>query len=116
MNEAFRKIIQLIDKTGDKCIVINESGEPSCVVMSLKDYEKMSDKDARIKDLSEGELLQKINRDIASWRSAQEEDADMDWDMEDMRPKMAESSPTSDEKAPENEKKEDETYYFEPLD
>jgi len=61
---SLEKIIKLIQKTGDKIIVLNE-GEPNLVMMSFKDYEKLVFNNSGFKDLTKEELTDKMNREIA---------------------------------------------------
>lgn len=66
MLAQLQKAINLSKKTGDKIIVV-DSADPrnSFVVMSLDEYEKIVEERSGIKSLTEDELLDKINRDIA---------------------------------------------------
>jgi hypothetical protein len=66
------KIINLIKKTGDKCVVLDSQGN-TYVIMGLKDYERLTIGRSEIRGLTEDELLDKINRDIALWKASQEE-------------------------------------------
>lgn len=69
---SIEEIQNLIDKTGGKYIIV-ENGKPSYVAMSWKEYGNFleSRKDS-IKALTEEELVDKINNDIAMWRENQE--------------------------------------------
>lgn len=71
MPNQFDRIINFVKKTGDKTIVIKEDAE--FVIAPLLEYEKLIDAKHDIKKLSEEELLDKINREIAVWRESQEE-------------------------------------------
>lgn len=66
-----QSIIELIEKTGDKAIVLDK-GRPAYVMMRLKDYEGLILGKAGVRGLTEEELLDKINREIAVWKSDQE--------------------------------------------
>jgi len=114
MNDSFQKIIRLIEKTGDKCIILNQNGEDAYVVMALKDYEGFIDSASGLKNLSEEEFLEKINRDIAIWRSAQENENFAEWE-NTISQKI---SRKNEFEPPEKEviEPKDDTYYFEPLD
>ncbi len=80
MDNQLNKIIGLIQKTGDKCVVFNPTNE-AYVVMTLKDYEKLVLGKSEVHNLTEDELLDKINRDIAVWRSLRElENKEVEWD------------------------------------
>lgn len=113
------KVLELAAKTGDKVIVLSDNHEPY-VVMTVKEYESMLTGPSSVKDLSEDELLDKINRDIAVWKASQE-DLD-DYSLEDFRVDTL----RKDERKPENKDdkstvdkstvSEDDKYYIEPVD
>lgn len=73
MHPALNKVFSLIKKTGDRCIVLAPDSDDAYVVMSLAEYERVVLGRADVSELSEDELLDKINRDIAVWKSQQEE-------------------------------------------
>jgi hypothetical protein len=94
------RILDLIRKTGDKYIFEDDNGG-AFVVLSVDDYENYIFKNNQLKNLSEEELLNKINKDIAIWKTSQED-------------KIVEQ-PWQD--LPDEEKKtqaEEDRYYFEP--
>lgn len=72
MWESLNKIIKLIEKTGDKCVILDENKQPF-VIMGLSEYEKLNFKRNEVSNLSQGELLDKINREIAVWRAVNKE-------------------------------------------
>lgn len=75
MQNQLQKAIELVKKTGDKIIIFDSLNSNSAyVVMSLKDYEKLVLGRSEVRGLTEDELLDKINRDIAIWKSDQNED------------------------------------------
>lgn len=76
------KIINLIKKTGDKFVVLDEYGE-SFVVMPLNDYEKIVEGKSDYGQMSEKELFDSVERDISLWRAEHE-------DYENMEPPMPE--------------------------
>ncbi|MDP2709253.1 MAG: hypothetical protein Q8O93_04400 [bacterium] len=72
MQDQLQKAINLAKKTGDRLIVFDSSKpENVFVVMSLKDYENLILGKSEVRGLTEDELLDKINRDIAIWKSEQ---------------------------------------------
>ncbi len=72
MQDQLAKAINLAKKTGDKLIVFDSSKpENVFVVLSLKDYENLVLGKSEVRGLTEDELLDKINRDIAIWKSDQ---------------------------------------------
>jgi hypothetical protein len=95
-----RRILDLIRKTGDKYIFEDDNGG-IFVVLSLDDYENYIFKNNQLKNLSEEELLNKINKDIAIWKTTQE-DKIVDQRWQDL---------PADEKKSETE---EDQYYFEP--
>ena len=73
MQSQWQKAIKLAKKTGDRLIVFDSAHESDiCVVMSLDDYEKLVISGSEVRGLTEEELLDKINRDIAIWKSEQD--------------------------------------------
>ncbi len=72
-SNQLQKAIDLAKKTGDRLIVFDkaESGDPF-VVMSMDEYEKLVIGHSEVRGLTENELLDKINRDIAVWKSDNE--------------------------------------------
>ncbi|MBU0722070.1 hypothetical protein KKA93_01265 [Patescibacteria group bacterium] len=79
MQNQLQKAISLAKKTGDKLIVF-DSAKPDnvFVVLSLKDYENLVLGKSEIRGLTEDELLDKINRDIAIWKSDQKDQGEME--------------------------------------
>jgi hypothetical protein len=78
MNNSLKKAFNLAKKTGDRVIVIDNDPEADAlVVMNIDEYEKiLSYKETylrSIKGLTEDQLIDKINCDIALWKSEQEE-------------------------------------------
>ena len=61
---SLKKLLNLIEKTGDKAIVVDENGNPKYVIMDIFDYENLVNPDFDLEDLTEGELLDRINQDI----------------------------------------------------
>jgi len=79
MQDQLQKAINLAKKTGDKLIVFDSSKpENVFVVLSLKDYENLVLGKSEVRGLTEDELLDKINRDIAIWKSDQSEAENFD--------------------------------------
>lgn len=72
----FQEVLDLVEKTGDRCVMIHDN--MAFAIMGLPQYRSLLLGERDIIGLSEAELLEKINRDIARWRSAQvEEGIDM---------------------------------------
>jgi len=73
------KIIELVKKTGDTFVVVDQNGQPNYVVLNFDSYERLVDKKPELADLTEQELLEKINRDVASWKDSQIDNRTGDW-------------------------------------
>lgn len=72
MADRLQRLIHLINKTGDKLIVFDQQNSDNCyVISSLSDYEEVVKEGGDIKGLTEDELIDKINRDIAIWKNGQ---------------------------------------------
>lgn len=73
MNKNLQKALKLSQKTGDRLIVFDSRGETEpFVVMPIDKYEDLVGLEEPIHELTEEQLLDKINRDIASWRAHKE--------------------------------------------
>lgn len=72
MGNQLQKAINLAKKTGDRLLVFESpTSDNGYVVMSLDEYEKISVSTSEVRGLTEDELLDKMNRDIAVWKSEQ---------------------------------------------
>ena len=79
MQDQLQKAINLAKKTGDKLIVFDSSKPDNVfIVLSLKDYENLVLGKSEVRGLTEDELLDKINRDIAIWKSDHGEEENFD--------------------------------------
>ena len=79
MQDQFQKAIKLAKKTGDRLIVFDPAkSDLAYVIMALDEYERLALKKSEVRGLTEDELLDKINRDIAIWKSEQDFDVDID--------------------------------------
>jgi hypothetical protein len=95
MQSQLERAINLSAKTGDKIIVIDKFNDRSSVVMSIDDYEKLlkgqNKRNKIVTNLTEDELLDKINHDIVSWKNANSDEKfsseipafDDEWENED---------------------------------
>lgn len=85
--ENLKRVLALVQKTGDKVVLLPEGQEP-IVLMSLKQYESLSAPAKQVlaggvmfrvtsedidhlKGLSEDQMLEKVNREIAIWKENQ---------------------------------------------
>lgn len=70
MSQRLEKLINLSRKTGDRIIVFDPQKEENAyVLMPVEDYEKIVIGKNEVRGLTENEMLDKINRDIAVWKS-----------------------------------------------
>lgn len=75
MQYQLQKAINLARKTGDRLIIFDYSRPSDAyVVMSLDEYERLVMKRSEVHNLTEEELIDKINRDVAIWKSENESD------------------------------------------
>lgn len=117
---SFSKILDLVNKTGDTCVVLDASGEPAYVVLPFRVYERLAAGKADVAGMTEDELLEKINRDIALWRSSsQEAESTTAWPT----PTTSSESGADIDKKPLNKANSEPgendgngQYYFEPID
>lgn len=119
MYKKLDQVLALVTKTGDKMIVVSENHDPY-VVMSLKDYERLLTNNTAVHDLSEDELLSKINRDIAIWKSVQSSN---EYNLEQFKiDDLADKTVSVDKKVGNADNStpglsdEDEKYYLEPVE
>ncbi len=107
MNYNLERILNLIQKTGDKCVYFDPNSEKNFVIMPISEYERMLGNTDAITDLTQEQLLDKINRDIANWKAGKEDEA-ADWPAEEEGNNMD----FEGEESNENEEK----FYIEPLE
>lgn len=83
----FNKVKQLVKTVGGRCLIID--GDDVFVIMGIDEYKKLnllkSYRGERITDLTEGELLDKINQDIAIWQESQSDNK-----VDDIEPQLPE--------------------------
>ncbi|MCK4540132.1 hypothetical protein KAU09_03195 [Candidatus Parcubacteria bacterium] len=73
MQNQLQKAINLVNKTGDRLLVVDMANpEQVFALMSIDEYEKLMIGRSEVRNLTENELLDKINRDIAIWKSENE--------------------------------------------
>ena len=61
MNNEFKKVLDLIKRTGDKLVFYDSTNDSSFVILPLNEYEKLMFNKHNIKGLTEQELLDRIN-------------------------------------------------------
>lgn len=102
MKSEIEKALDLAKITGDRVIIVDEKQRRSFVIISLDEYEKLvkkSPKLTEISNLTEEELLDKINRDIAFFKQTSKN-------------KELEASDLDFSKEEESEEEEDDIYYY----
>lgn len=114
MENIISKILKITESTGERCIVTDSEGKSAFVVMTLDQYQglKSTSKSSLdrndIAGLTEEQLLNKINGEIALWKSSQVSQG------KDFKPSLAISQDLA--KNIDKASQVDEKYYFEPVD
>jgi len=128
MANSLEKIIELIGKTGDRCIVLNHRGEPAYVILTLANYQSLVGGRPELSGLTEAELLERINRDIAAWKASQDENKLNHWETLTEIKKASKNSALADNQFVTNNQNqenllnqaknqgEEDQYYFEPIE
>lgn len=85
-NSQLNQVLKLVRRTGDKIVIMDNESEEVMVLLGLNDYEKLLSGDRKVEDLSEEELLEKINREVSLWREHNEdENFDIEEPLSDQR-------------------------------
>ncbi|MFA5021646.1 MAG: hypothetical protein WC508_01000 [Patescibacteria group bacterium] len=125
MPNNLEKIIDLIKKTGDNCIVLDSTGQPAYVVTTFSAYQNLVSGKNEVVGLSEEQLLEKINRDVANWKATAQEEKLNNWQAlesamaEIIKPKLVakqEEKTLNQAKSSQNPGESEQKYYFEPID
>ena len=88
-NNQLNRLLQLINRTGDRLVVLDRETDATVVMMEVEEYEKLLNGGPRLEDMSEADILDKINREVAVWREknlANEASAALEDDLEDLAP------------------------------
>ena len=113
------RVLDLAARTGDKVIVMSDKHDPY-VVMSVKEYEALLHSSSTVDGLSEEQLLDKINRDIAVWKTSQEDLGDYNLDqfrVDSIRKAEKEEEDKDDKITVDSSiQEDDDKYYIEPVD
>src|SRR3989338_1192540 len=125
MSNPLEKIIDLVKKTGDNCVVLDYQGNPTYVIMAFNNYQRLVAGQSEVSGLTEDQLLDKINRDIANWKATQSTLESDNWqsfesavsDIKGSAPASAvDQNPLNQANNNQNSAATDEKYYFEPID
>ncbi len=96
MDKTLQKAMNLAKKTGDRVMVVDTAmSEEAFVIMSIDEYEKLVIGYSEVRNLTEDELLDKINRDIAIWKSDNDTDNKYKNENKNIK-KNSRSSPNND--------------------
>ena len=120
MSKEIKKVISLAKKTGDRIIVFDpEEGGENFVIVSLEEYEKLLNQSGKIslnnneghgiKNLTEDELIDRINRNIAVWKN---ENKDKELDSYKIIETVLQSGLENDSESESDDYEEDNLYYY----
>ncbi|KKU27359.1 MAG: hypothetical protein UX39_C0001G0079 [Candidatus Magasanikbacteria bacterium GW2011_GWA2_46_17] len=84
-SSQLNKVLGLVKRTGDRCVIVDNESESVMVLLDLPQYEKLLHFTTPVEKMSEEELLDRINRDIALWQARNKSEAveDEEDDFED---------------------------------
>ena len=88
----FNRLLNLIRRTGDRLVVLDKDSDTSLVMMDIGEYEKMLDGGTKLEEMSDSDILDKINREVAIWREknmANEVSEAMEDDLEHLEPESS---------------------------
>lgn len=68
-NSQINRVVRLVRRTGDKAIIMDNESDAVMMLMDLGAYEKILERSQGVEKLTEEELMEKINRDVAVWRA-----------------------------------------------
>ncbi|MBI2037478.1 MAG: hypothetical protein HYT15_00900 [Candidatus Magasanikbacteria bacterium] len=68
-NSQINRVVRLVRRTGEKAVIMDTESDAVMMLMDLGAYEKMLENSEGIEKLTEEELMEKINRDVAVWRA-----------------------------------------------
>jgi len=71
MDSQLDKILSIVKRLGGRVVVLKDEAE--FVVAGLDEYLRLIEGGEKLSQLSESEMLDKINRDIAAWRATQDD-------------------------------------------
>lgn len=125
MANPLEKIIDLIKQTGDNCVVLDADGNPAYVILSFEDYQKILAGKPNIAALTEEQLLDKVNADIAAWKASHDGEEVDNWPTvepvaaepkKEIKPAISEENWLNQAKISQDVEGADDKYYFEPVD
>lgn len=109
------KLLQIVQKSQEKVIFFDDNSGQAMVIMPFEKYYQTENsvnfdqvKSSAQSELTESELLDKINRDIADWQSQQKEDKEPITVEQIIKAKQEEMGDYLED--------EDDQYYIEPVE
>lgn len=115
--QSLEQVMKLATRTGDRVILWRETG-PSFVILPLDEYEKMTTySHGDLSNMSEEELINKINRDIALWKSVQENE-DENFEADSLAKELSDQvgNKTVATPAPKDLPVDDDRFFIEPVE
>ena len=122
MSAWLKKILNLVKQTGDRVVVTDLEGNDVFVVMSLDEYSRLQGVDLEdtsaaatnsVGDLTEDQLLTRINGEIATWKSGQNGEESL---ITGDNSPIVSSQETTEQSSEGATGAKDDRFYFEPVD
>ena len=63
-NNQLNRVMRLVRRTGDRCVVLDNESDEAVVVLNLDEYERMLDCDENMCSCCEGDCEQNVDNDI----------------------------------------------------
>ena len=74
------RALELTRRTGDKFLIFDRETDEIFSLLSLDDYENLLSGREPVEDLSEREMLDRVNRELANWRAYREAEGTGDFE------------------------------------
>lgn len=121
MSNNMDKILDLARKTKSNIIVLNANQEPAYVIMDFEGFRHLSENNESLVLLSEEQLLDKVNSEIAFWKAANKDKELEDWPEiaeknNEIKPQENQSNSLNKANKPDDEVKLAQDYFFESTD
>lgn len=120
MSNNIDKLIDLAKRTKSHIIVLDANQNPAYVIMDFEAFEKISQGGQSLTSLSEEQLLDKVNAEIAAWKEANKDKEFEDWTEikeknETVKPVENDKNWLNKAKKLDEEIKTAQDYFFEPV-
>ena len=86
--QQLNRALELARRTGDKFLIFDRETDEIFTLLGLEDYENLLSGREPVESLSEREMLDRVNRELANWRAYREAE-----ETGDLEPILAESGP-----------------------